>query len=443
AVLMLTRRGDSAHVEQSTGAGPMVVALGFALHPMLSQTVLWTEGRIDLVVSLLAVALVALHRRDGAVARLCSAACLGFALGITEVALCLPFLLLAFDLTHRGRTFRKWIWFHAINLAVVVVYLAVRPKPSLGVGTGFMDWVYGYTANLISIAPRIVVPFETTALRPHAPPSLRAVGVVAFVVIAATIAVGVFVDRASRFGETKAGGHGSTELSRRSSAVAWGWLWFLVAMVPYATAGPLNGAVGDNIVCLAAIGLAIMAVPIVEMCVESLMTGLRRIVPSGMAIGMLAVVLGGWWLGLAWQSASRGQDFRDESAIMDAELRINSGNHVAHRAMGSMLAARGDFDSAHSSIVRSLAIAPSDWRSWKVLCFAEKNREQFDKAVASCRRSLRENESDMDTRLLLAEALIGLNQWSEAAAEATKVLAARPNHQQAKAIVDRALQLTR
>ena len=416
AVLSLLRR-----VSGGTLSGPMAGALFFALHPMLTEAVAWSSGRFDALAALLSVAAVASHMRGGTAGRVGTSVAFGLALLSKESALCVPLLLAAYDLTFRGRPVRAWVLGHVGPAVVLVLYFAIRSAvglagPSLLSEHG-VDLVKGYAFNLITFLPRLLVPFETTAFRPYDPPSWQATGLA--LAAAATI--------------TGLAGWATTRWpSSRSRALVWGWLWFILALLPTAVAGSKLEVVGDRYAYLPAVGLAIVAASAVDAGLDHLRSQGCSQGCSRFAFLLAASVLGLGWLSLAWQSGNRVRDWRSEWTVFEAELRANPSNHVAHRALGAILAREGRFDDARERLLLAVGFAPSDWRAWNVLCFTELNRNRLVEAEMACRNSVRGATLDPSPWVNLASVLARGGRWTETIPAAQHALFLENDHAEAR-----------
>ncbi len=415
AVLSLLRRSADL-----TPSGAMTGALLLALHPMLTEAVAWSSGRFDAQAALLLVVAVVLHMRGGTAGHVGASVAFGLALLSKESAVCLPFLLLAYDVAFRDRPVRAWFLGQAGPAVVLVLYFGIRSMvglagPALLSELG-LELVRGYVFNLLTFLPRLVLPFETTAFRPYDPPSWQATALALTAVASVTgLAVwGVFRWSSSRF-----------------RAWAWGWGWFLSALLPTAVAGPKLEVVGDRYAYLPAVGVAIM----VGACVDAVLTHLRSVRFSRFASALVAPLLGLGWLCLAWQSGNRVRDWRNDKTLFEAEITANPSNHVAHRSLGAILAREGRLEEARDRLVLAVGIAPSDWRAWNVLCFAELNRNRLADAEAACRKSVRGATLDPSPWVNLATVLARRGRWTETIPAAQQALFLKNDHPEARYLV--------
>src|SRR5262245_23229460 len=204
-VLLLLRRLAGA----SEGAA-VVGALVFAVHPVHVESVGWISGVGDLLVTAFVVLAVWLYARPSLLAYGGALACSACALLSKETGIVVPLLALAHDrLLARGV---RW-WRVGGLAALVVLYLGVRraalgaalnaPQVSGAAALRAIDYALGYVT--LALAP--------IQLGLYLSPPERVAGVVAGAAAAAIIVA-------------------SLVWARRDRVVAFGLVWFAVALAP-------------------------------------------------------------------------------------------------------------------------------------------------------------------------------------------------------------------
>lgn len=302
-------------------AGAMAAALAFALHPVFVEAVACACGRLDMLAAAFSILAVLLHVHGRTAGRVGSAVAFALALLSKESALCVPLLLIAYDLLHRGRPDRCWVGAHAGPVLVLAGYGLFRSI--VGVNSTEVltergvDLLPGYAFAVGSFLPRLVFPGKIRAFQPYEVPPWPVVCAVLSAVSLLSITLVIAAVRCPR-GPTR--------------AAAWGWLWFLLALAPMAVAGEELGIVGDRLAYFPALGVAVMAASGIQAALARLCSpGVPRCFVIAFAIGLGIV-----WLCLAWATGNRVLERGTEEAarpslgslrasdapLDDAELRV-------------------------------------------------------------------------------------------------------------------------
>jgi hypothetical protein len=319
----------------SPGPGAMFGTMTFALHPMFAEAVAWTEGRFDLFAATFGIVAVLLHLRGDVISQIGSWIAILLALLCKESAVCVPAILIAYDLLHRNRPGRALLW-HAGSGAIVFAFFAWRgfaSPPSVD-NVDFVAALQRYAFHLLSFLPRLVVPFRLEALQPYEPPSLLVAGLVVFAALAASVLLVTLSRRRP---------------SSRTNTLAWGWLWFALALVPVAVGSESTS--GDRFAYLPAVGIAIMGAA----GLGGVLHSLRNLdVPRVVFVGIAVAIGAGWWT-LARTSSNRVRDWRTKETLLIAELRTDPRNHVVGRMLGSHYLEVGRVDEACPLLRQSLS----------------------------------------------------------------------------------------
>jgi tetratricopeptide (TPR) repeat protein len=230
--LLLLRNGAQAGVAHA-------VTAVFLVHPSATEAVMWvTGGRNDLLGTLFALA-----------ALLCVSArtpwwgVAGATVFVAAAVLCkesfvvLPVILAAYIVIRRGhdRSARTWIDASLPILGVALVWLVRRSLhlpagPVLG--TPFGERLVAYASALWHYAAQIAVLDNGATAERFTPLSWWS----AAVALSSTFIAGV--------------------LLRSLRLAAFGWLWFVVALAPYAVTLPILGQWGNRYAYFACLGIA-------------------------------------------------------------------------------------------------------------------------------------------------------------------------------------------
>jgi tetratricopeptide (TPR) repeat protein len=127
---LVARRALSAAGSDARGsvAGAVAAGLLFAAHPIHTEVVAWVACVPDLLVALLALAMILLHARGTRLARSAALACFFTGLFAKETMAAVPLLLAAWDLAFERPRPRlvAWVRRYAPYPAALAVYFAIR-----------------------------------------------------------------------------------------------------------------------------------------------------------------------------------------------------------------------------------------------------------------------------------------------------------------------------
>lgn len=398
----------------SDAVAPFVAAAIFAVHPVLSESVVWVSGRTDLLACcfVLAATLAAIRASEGAgpknVPRLVLlAALIACALLSKEAAVTVPFFLLGATLA--SGSLRRLLLPGSIAVAVVALYLGVRRVvlgAVLGGGAASDNWAdvlagLGWLERLptaVHVAGRYLgLVFFPASLSvdygPEAVPLVDGFASPSFLVpalaCAAALAAAVYLAR-------------SSPLATFGLAAAAG-SYVLVSHLLFK--GPLLMA--ERLLYLPMIGIsALLAAAIVETA--------ARLVPSRRETAA-AVLAGLLLLPAGYRASTRTADWKDDESLFTSATREQPRSLLAWTNLGAEYARQGDLARASEAFDRALAIrpthAPALWRKADVL------RRESDLAGAE---DLLRRATAAQPRLLLAWVNLAqvLNARAEEAARA-------------------------
>gem|GEM_PF-3430499 len=335
---------------------PLLAALLFASHPMLTETVAGVTHRKELLAAGFLV--LALHRSlapdRGLRASLSTA--LFFALAVFAKAPAVVFfpLVLAQDLWVRGRRPVAWlrrdVLYYVPAALAALGYLAYRRtgiEAALAAHPRFFE-AYNPQAEGLSTFDRILTglktlhlywtlllaPFHPTLER-HVEPVRSGTEALPWLVLA-TAAAGLLV--ASRAG-------------RRRPALALGLAWLVIAPVPTLNFIPLNFLFSERYLYLPAIGLALAAAGLLSLLPE------RFLRPAAVVTGALVLAFG-------FTVVRHNRVWKNPATLLAATYRANPDSPRVLRFMAQDLLDRGRAREALPLILRSTEKVPESPDGW-------------------------------------------------------------------------------
>jgi hypothetical protein len=342
-------RSLSATLDQRPGSGgergALVAALVFAVHPVFTETVDYASARSSLLATACVVWALFAHRNIEKRPLALAVSLALFAIGFLakEIAVVFPMLLAILSWLER----KDWRWVLP-SVGVAIACLIVR---KLVLGSAVIDFVAreatvaNATEGTGAARPmlwnlwtqsRVVVAYAALMFVPvglcihrhvRVSESPFEVGVLASLLILGALATVVWRNRRGR------------------PMLAFGILWFLVALAPTSSVIPLNQVMNEHRLYLPGVGAAILlgfAVPRLYFATTPVWAAV---------IVFLAV--------LTWQ---RNADWNDSVRIWESAVRVSPESGGAWNSYGSELRARGEFDGARRAFERSLAIR-STWEA--------------------------------------------------------------------------------
>jgi tetratricopeptide (TPR) repeat protein len=330
----------------------------FAFHPLHVESVAWLSERKDVLSTcfgLLALAAYLRYARKPGVGRMIPVTLL-FALGLAAkpMLVTLPALLLLLDYwplgrLRMGRPADPAVRAPGLPLAPQLLVLEKLPLIALSAATAFLTFLAqgrgGALDSLEGLSPGVRVanaltaalgylklmlwPIPLAAIYPH-PEALPAAG--ELILAAATV-----------IGATAA----ALLLARRLPWLAFGWLWYLVALFPVIGLVQVGvQAMADRYTYLALSG---------PFLIIAWWAGGLRFRGKGAVLPAAALAL---LVLLAWRSAGQIAIWRDGVSLFRHTLAVTTGNFSAHNLLGVALGSEGRFEEAAAELDRAIALRP-------------------------------------------------------------------------------------
>jgi tetratricopeptide (TPR) repeat protein len=366
--------------------GPSALAAAlFALHPLRVESVAWVSGRKDGLSGLFALsaiwAYVAWARVGGRGRYLAALGLYVAALLAKPTHVALPLLLLLLDAWPLGRLrpalaagrqavsrllLEKLPWL-AVGLVagvanVVMIGRVLNPWVedlpfSQRLAAAPLHWLFYLEKTLWPVDLAIVYPGPHQQGLPFYGSAELAAGWALLVALSVGLAW----------------------LGRRRPYLAWGWLWFLIALAPALQLLPTGLRVPhDRYTWLASIG------PFVALSFggAALWTHARSLRPllAGGAAALLAAC--------AFLSAQQVAHWRDSRSLFDHSLAVTDRNAIVHFSRGIARARAGEVDAAIADLRTALAIHPRHPDSHNSLGYLLASRGEYDEAIVHLRQAL-------------------------------------------------------
>ena len=395
----------------------LLVAALFALHPLRVESVAWISARKDCLAGffgLLAIGAYVAYASRPTIGRYAIVAILFIAsLLCKAMFITLPAILLLLDgwPLRRERPLRSL----AIEKLPLLVIAAAAGLVTLlaqqaggAVGTIERYSMLNRLANAIvaygAYALKTLVPTDLAAFYPHS--RTIALGLLAIAIAAlATLTILAILRR------------------RTSPALAVGWVWFLVTLIPMIGLVQVGGqAMADRYSYLPMIGLAIAIV-------WSLPAMPRVIVPASV------IVL----LSLALLTRQQIGHWRDSISLWTHALDVTANNHVAHTNLAVELSRLGSLADAERHYRAALDIRPQWSVAHNGLGVLLAGRGESDAAIEHYRAALRSNPAYALAHRNLANQLLARGRNDEAIAHYQEAASIRPDDAKAHLLLGLAL----
>jgi hypothetical protein len=336
------------------GRAPLVAALLFALHPAQTEAVTYLSGRSASLAGalVLASALVHVAGRDGwrpRLARVLSPALLACALGVKELALALPLVLVAVEAADVRRpaslraalraTAGHWL----VALGALALFAGSRTYGRLVEASLALR---GARANVLTHLHGLAW-LGGQALRPDlldadpvipAVARLDATAAVTALVLGAALVAGLV-------------------LLRRRPAVGLGLLWIVLWLPPAGLLVPRPEPANDRQLYLALLGAGWLAGSTLVALAGTLAPRPARAGRRAAAAVLVAAAA----LLLGTTTSLRNRVYADEVVFWEAALARSPGNPRALNNLGFALAARCRLAEAEAAFTRATAEAPGDY----------------------------------------------------------------------------------
>ncbi len=394
----------------------------YGLHTAIAETVNYVIARGDILSTLGAVAAVALYARGGR-ARRYWLYLIPMALGVfakEQGAMAAPLLLLYVGLIeekrsipellrarHFGAALRATLPAFVLCAAIGVLTLKMATNFSPG-GTSRLDYLLTQPYVLFRYVTTFLLPIGLSADTDWGPVSSLAdarvaIGLV-FVIAALVLAV-----RASREEKTR--------------PIAFGVLWFFVALLPTSSLVPLSEVTNDHRLYFPYVGLALAAACGAGLLLERFAPILpkapwARALPAGLAVLLFSAHA----LGVR----ARNQVWRTEETLWKDVTEKSPANGRAWMNYGITRMAKGDFDEAERCFRRGLQLAPYYGYLHTNLAVAEAARGRAESAEREFKEGIRLMPGVPSLRYYYARFLLAGNRQAEAAPLLREVLVMSP-----------------
>ena len=421
--------------------GAVVSALYFALHPLRVESVAWITERRDLTSGLFflltILAYLKAHERPPAVRagwRWVSLAAAALALASKSIVMGLPLVLLILDVYPLGRLgprVRDWwtgparaVWREKIPFALLAVgtaaaaYLIQRntgfltpADPAGRVGmVAYNVWFHVWkTAVPLNLGPIYELPTRVNPL--DTPYLMSAAGGLAITVV-------VWL------------------LRRRWPAGLAIWASYLVMLAPVAGFVHTGNHLGaDRNTYVSGMGFALLVGTLAITVVLAGRRGLLRPPVTALALGVVAVWIGG----LALTARAQSAVWYDSETLWRYAIEVDPTCAICHHNLGIVLGRRGDRAEAQALLERAIALRPdrSEFQGNYGLLLIQMGRRP--EGLARLRSRLDHNPRDVNTRVNLGIALVEDGRAAEAIGELERALRVRPDSLPALTSLGRAL----
>jgi len=421
--------------------GAVVSALYFALHPLRVESVAWITERRDLTSGLFflltILAYLKAHERPPAVRagwRWVSLAAAALALASKSIVMGLPLVLLILDVYPLGRLgprVRDWwtgparaVWREKIPFALLAVgtaaaaYLIQRntgfltpADPAGRVGmVAYNVWFHVWkTAVPLNLGPIYELPTRVNPL--DTPYLMSAAGGLAITVV-------VWL------------------LRRRWPAGLAIWASYLVMLAPVAGFVHTGNHLGaDRNTYVSGMGFALLVGTLAITVVLAGRRGLLRPPVTALALGVVAVWIGG----LALTARAQSAVWHDSETLWRYAIEVDPTCAICHHNLGIVLGRRGDRAEAQALLERAIALRPdrSEFQGNYGLLLIQMGRRP--EGLARLRSRLDHNPRDVNTRVNLGIALVEDGRAAEAIGELERALRVRPDSLPALTSLGRAL----
>ena len=400
------------------------VAAVFALHPLHVESVAWVSERKDVLSTLFwfltALAYVGYARRGGAL-RYAGVLVL-FALGLMAkpMLVTVPCTLLLLDFWPLGRlrlgrqmdspfppastrrvVLEKLPLFAMAGAVSVVTFLVQRaeaasPLEHLSIPVRLANAVVSYVDYIVAM----FFPRGLAVVYPH-PGFLQDVGIPAWRwLVAAAVLVGVSV--------------AAVRLWRRAGYLAFGWLWYLVVLVPVIGLVQVGiQARADRFTYVSMVGLLVM----VAWSVRAAAARWRAVHPVAWAAAAVALAA---CTVLTFVQVGR---WKSTPKLFRHTIAVTGPNYVACRVLGYALHDAGQVDEAAASFRRAIEIMPGDILAHQGLGVLLTRQEEFEAAAEHFSIVVATEPDDSTARFQLGLAYGGLAwQYKDSNPRAARIL---------------------
>ena len=405
-------------VSRATGRlWPSFVAVAFwAIHPLRVESVAWIAERKDVLSGCFAAAVLLAYERHSRAPSWRSYLTVGCLLALGLLAkpmlVTLPILLLLVDVWPLERValppgpggldrwrrvlLEKVPW---IGLSVLAAGLAIvfqgREGQSQSIAPDFpLLWrLKNACLAAAEYVERTLLPRDLAAFYPLAPepPSLLLL-LPALLLLVATTGVALVFYRSRPW-------------------LAFGWLWFLLALAPVAGLIQVGRqASADRYTYLPGWGLAITLTWLVVSLVDREPGRARAEARPLWMIGAVVVLL----LTLAGLTRAQLRHWQSSEALFARVVAVTPSNEVGHAGLGKALIARGELFDGTTQLVRALEAAPGRVSLYGEVAHAMTLQNYFEEAEGVLRKGIEVSRGDLALSRQLVSLLLTTGRLEEA-----------------------------
>ena len=417
------------------GGRSLLVAFLFAAHPLHVESVAWVAERKDVLSAFLWLLTMAAYlrylRRPGPGRY--AAVTLIFALGLMAkpMLVTLPLVLLVLDWWPLGRLGSRseaksgmdgnrgtspllpWVEKAPLLLmslgSAVLAYHAQQSTGAVDLGGGFP--LGTRVANALVAAAvylrKMVFPVDLAVFYPHPGSGLAAWKWLAAALFLLLCSLGVAAAR------------------RRRPCLAFGWLWYLVTLLPVAGLVQVGyQAMADRYTYLPLVGIFV--------AIAWGLPDTRAGFPRAARLAVVGVTVAACLLLTRRQLAT----WRDSETLFTHALTVTDGNWMAHNVVGNALLDRGDPAAAERHYLAAVTIRPDYEIALYNLGNSRLGQGKRSEAIEAYRRALRVNPAAARSWNNLGSALLLSGDAPEAIACYERALALDPHHKDARSNVE-------
>jgi len=323
-----------------------------------------------------------------------------FLLGLLskEMAITLPAVLLLYDLTLRDRdrnslspavilkTVKNRIGLYAGYAAVGMFYLMLRfvlltgpakeAKPYYG---SLVERILYLPDHIFSFIKLAVFPLGLNAGYVFSYPSgfFSISNLVGFIAVVGLAAASIYIHK----------------LSRQSFFCLW---WFLITLFPVYNIIQIFNPFAERYLYIPLIGFCMLAAHIFDGQL------LHRLSETGLARGLLLIVLIAWVGLYGALAAARNRDWKDSYTLWSKTVNQSPGSSVAHGSLGRAYQDRGQLVEAAREYEKALQIFPDDFKTHYNLGVIYDQQNRLEAAVRQYRKSIAINPAFADAHFNLA-----------------------------------------
>ena len=401
------------------------VAGAFAIHPLHVESVAWVAERKDVLCGLFWVLTMAVYAgyarqrtaaRHGLVVSL-----LALALMSKPMAVSLPVMLLLLDWWPLHRfDFARRDWLKSFRSCLVEKLPLFALAAASSVVTIYAQRAAGAVVEItrLPLAARIanaIYSYVWYLQKTFWPSGLSAFYPLHGDYEADTLAVAIVVLAGISFA--------AIWLWRRAPYVAFGWLWYLITLLPVIGLVQVGAqARADRYTYLPLIGVfVVVAWGAADLACNSIV---KRTVVKGLGAGAV--------LALAIACAKEVRYWRDSEALFGHALEVTPNNAFAHQSYGSSLVEKGKLEEAVEHFEAALRIDPSYPRARNNLAAYLLRKGRPEEAIEQCQMILASSPQFHIARFNLARALESSGKQAEAAAQFEEFLRSNPKDTEAR-----------